>query len=101
MGTPGADSILRWKALETASHPDLQQEEQADEHCHPIRTGDIVGAKKEFRQRQDEDGRDELPQIERGGKEGHHGRSRVLAAFDGGNGQQVGHTDAIAHADKG
>ena len=30
MGTPGADSILRWKALETAGHPDLQQEEQAD-----------------------------------------------------------------------
>ena len=60
-----------------------------------------MGAKKEFRQRQDEDGRDELPQIERGGKERHHGRSRVLAAFDGGNGQQVGHTDAITHADKG
>ena len=82
-----------------ASCPNLNEEDETEQNGYLVGSSE-VGPKQAVRQRHDHKGRDELPQIEGCGEQGHDSGGRVLTSLDACDGVQVGHTHAIGDTDE-
>ena len=85
--------------MKMASCPNLNEEDETEQNGNLVRSSE-VGPKQAVRQRHDHKGRDELPQIEGCGEQGHNGGGRVLASLDAGDSVQVRYAHAVGNADK-
>ena len=74
--------------MELPRCPDLNEEDDTEQNGYLVGSCE-VGSKQAVRQGHDHEWRNELPQIEGCGEQGHDGGGRVLASFDTGNGVQI------------